>query len=269
MTERMAPDQLARLVHPKEHRYFAISAIVTVLAVVLFVIPTWGFGLLYFLGFAAFIAIGKLWMMAQIRGNGVRVTERQMPEVHALATATAARFGMQLPAVFVIQQGGALNAFALRSITRNFVVLYADVVALARKQGHDALGFVVAHELAHHRRNHLRKHFWLLPASFVPFLSQAYSRACEFTCDAYAATTYPQGWAEGLATLAVGTDLRRDIDMSEFARQRHTETGFFMWLAEVLSTHPWLPRRVAHLEQVASPWALGKAASDVRDPVFG
>ncbi len=87
------------------------------------------------------------------------------------------------PPVYVMQAGGTLNAFATKFFGRQFVVLFSDVVALAEARGAaGALGVVIAHELAHIRRGHLRFRWLTLSGRMVPYLGHAYSRACEYTC---------------------------------------------------------------------------------------
>jgi len=127
--------------------------------------------------FAHGLALGR------IRGNAVRVSERQFPQLHRLATVHARRLGLkQVPAVYVMESGGLLNAFATRFLGRDFVVVYSDVLELALAQ-EAAVGFIVGHELAHIWRGHL-KHRWLTtPGRLFPYLGAAYSRACEYTCD--------------------------------------------------------------------------------------
>jgi Zn-dependent protease with chaperone function len=196
-----------------------------------------------------------------LRGNGVRVTARQFPVIHALVERHAVALGLEpAPPVYVLQAGGVLNAFATRFFSREFVVLYSDVVSLAQERGEDALGFVVAHELAHIRRGHL-KHRWIkLPGHFVPYLGKAYSRACEYTCDRFSAESGPAGAIDGLLVLAAGTSLYRNVDAEVYAAQVDTEAGFWVWRAEIASTHPRLPKRVAALMDAGIPVPVAQRA---------
>ena len=193
-------------------------------------------------------------MVGHLRGNGIRVTARQFPVIHELVERHAATLGLEpAPPVYVLQAGGVLNAFATRFFSRAFVVLYSDVVALAQERGQDALGFVVAHELAHIRRGHL-KHRWLkIPAYFVPYLGKAYSRACEYTCDRFSAESGPDGAIDGLLVLAAGKSLYRNVDVQLYAAQVDTESGFWVRRAEIASTHPRLPKRIAALLDAGMP----------------
>jgi Zn-dependent protease with chaperone function len=236
------------LVHPKERTYFAIAVLISMVVHLVLVISIVG---LVYIAVGAFIALlAHGFFIGQLRGNGIRVSDRQFPEVHRLVERLSRT--MELPAppdVYVLQAGGLLNAFATRFLGRNFVVIYSDVLELAYENGEPALGFVVAHELAHVKRKHLSKRWLLYPAMFVPFLGTAYSRACEYTCDRFAAHYRADGAYDGLGVLAAGKKLYGAINVTALQAQALQERGFWIWFAEIFSTHPHLPRRVAALSE--------------------
>lgn len=235
------------LVYGPERRRYIVAIVIAVCLVVL----TLGMGLAYFIGAFLFMALGAAWLSGALRGSAVAVSERQLPDIHAMTQHCAARLGIRdVPRVYVIEQGGVLNALAARVLSRRYIVLYSDLVAVARNEGDHVVAFVLSHELAHHGRNHIHKSMFLAPVLWIPFFGQAYSRACEYTCDAIATWACPSGAEPGLALLAAGPVLYREIDTQEFARQRHTEGGFWVRLVELLSTHPRLPKRMAHVQQV-------------------
>lgn len=246
-----APD-LKKYVHSRESLYYAlmvgVSAILYFIAIDLALENAQAAA-----GVVAYVVMGALavWMMhgmmvGRLRGNGVRVSSRQFPTVYKLVAHHAHQLGMKtIPDVFVMESGGMLNAFATRFGGRDFVVIFSDVLALAEERGDAAVGFIIGHELAHVARGHL-KHRWLtLPGRMVPYLGAAYSRACEYTCDRFGAYCQPDGAVDGLLVLAAGRSLYRNVDAKEYARQVETEKGFFVSRAELMSTHPHLPKRVA------------------------
>jgi Zn-dependent protease with chaperone function len=192
--------------------------------------------------FAHGLALGR------IRGNAVRVSERQFPQLHRLATSHARRLGLKrVPDIYVMESGGLLNAFATRFLGRDFVILYSDVLEMALEQGEAAVGFIVGHELAHVWRGHL-KHRWLTtPGRLFPYLGPAYSRACEYTCDRIGAFCQPDGAITGLLVLAAGKQLHAHVDVKEYAAQAVSDQGFWVRRAEVISSHPLLPKRIAAL----------------------
>jgi Zn-dependent protease with chaperone function len=256
-TSSSQPLDLEPLVHPKEKLYFGLCVIVSI-AIYLFVAslileggPSSGVIVFYLiLGFAGYFLVHGLFL-GHVRGNGVRVSERQFPELNAMAERHCRRLGIdETPAIFVLQSGGLLNAFATRFLGRNFVVLYSDVLALANQKGEKAVSFVVGHELGHVRRKHMTRRALLYPAMMLPFLGGAYSRGCEYTCDRFGNALEPEGGVDGLLVLAAGRDLYNQVNADEFMKQRETESGFFVRFAEILSTHPTLPKRVAAVNAV-------------------
>jgi Zn-dependent protease with chaperone function len=248
---------LSLLVHAKEKLYFGIAVVlsIAIYAVLVATVLTSA----QFAGVIIFYAIifGLIYLIVQglfighVRGNGIRVSPSQFPELMALADAHAGRLGMEeTPAIFILQSGGVLNAFATRFLGRNFVVLFSDVLALATEQGEKAVGFVLGHEMGHVRRKHMTWRAVLFPAMAVPFLGSAYSRACEYTCDRFGNALEPDAGVDGLLVLAAGRDLYHQVNSAEFGAQRETESGFFVRFAEILATHPHLTKRVAALSTV-------------------
>ena len=251
-SSRTTTAELSPLVHRKEHLYYAlmlaVSAVVySGLAIALMRAPqTVGVIVGYGVFFALLLFMMHGIMIGNVRGNGVRVTATQFPALHAAVVRHAEALGMKtIPDVFLLQAGGLLNAFATRFLGRDFVVLYSDVLAMAEREGQAVVGWIVAHELAHVRRGHLKRRWMITPARFIPYLGAAYSRACEYTCDRFAAHCQPDGAVDGLLALAAGPELYRRVDAREFAEQVHTEGGFWVRRAELLATHPTLPKRMA------------------------
>jgi Zn-dependent protease with chaperone function len=251
-SSRTTTAELSPLVHRKERVYYALMLVVSAvvysgLAIALMRAPqTVGVIVGYGVFFALLLFMMHGIMIGNVRGNGVRVTATQFPALHAAVVRHAEVLGMkQMPDVFLLQAGGLLNAFATRFLGRDFVVLYSDVLAMAEREGQAVVGWIVAHELAHVRRGHLKRRWMITPARFIPYLGAAYSRACEYTCDRIAAHCQPDGAVDGLLALAAGPELYRRVDAREFAEQVHTEGGFWVRRAELLATHPTLPKRMA------------------------
>ena len=242
------------LVHPKENLYFVVCGIVSIAIYASFLAIDRVWGLALIVGGAAVGAVIQGWSLGHLRGNGVRVSERQFPEVARIVAELGREIGLtRLPSIYIVQAGGALNAFATKFIRRDFVVIYSDVLELAYEEGEDALAFVIAHELAHVRRRHVLWSWVFAPARWLPPLGQAYSRACEYTCDRIAARLRPQGAVRGLLVLAAGKRLYRRVDSVEFAEQVATERGFWIWFSEIISSHPHLPKRVRALGLEVAP----------------
>jgi len=242
-----------RLAHEDEQTWYIvclISSIIIYLSLIFSII-----GIFYIIiGLVAALIMHGL-MVAGIRGNGVKLSERQFPQIYERVQALSNQMGIeQVPDVYIVQSGGVLNAFATRFFGRNFVVLYSDIFELVNQGNEDELSFVIAHELAHIQRKHISKQLLLFPALWIPFIGKAYSRSCEYTCDriALAYTDNIRTAIHALAVLAVGKQLFQQVNIQDYLDQSYRERGFFIGWYELMATHPSLPKRMAELIKLQS-----------------
>lgn len=255
----------SQMVHKNEKLYFGLLVAASVLTVVLgivFTIASLGI-FLWIIGTILALSLFTHWLqIGYIRTNGVKVTERQFADLHHTYQRVGQEMGIRLlPDVYILQAGGVLNAFATRFFQKNMVILYSDIVELSRDGYTKEVEFVIAHELAHIRRNHVQKQWAMMLGGWIPFLGSAYSRACEFTCDRMAAH-YIQDQAaskRALTILAIGGKLAKEVSEFDYLYEASRENGFIAKLSELLSTHPPLPKRIA---------AIATNAGETNVPVF-
>jgi Zn-dependent protease with chaperone function len=213
----------------------------------------------YIVGWAALLGLMNIAFVTSIRGSAVRLGPDQFPELHARVAEIAGRLGLRrTPDVYLMQQDGALNAFAMRFVRTQMVVLLSDLLEACGENA-AARDMIIGHELGHIRAGHLRGRWLLMPASYVPFLGSALSRAREYTCDRYgcAAAGDRDGALAGLAILSAGGRYGPLVNRAALARQRRDLRGAWMMVGEWLGSHPPLSKRV---------WALApdlEAASAV------
>ncbi|MCP4897199.1 MAG: M48 family metallopeptidase [bacterium] len=219
------------------------------------------FGAFYAVLIGAFLFFGHVLQITHIRGSGVRLGPNQFPELYQRVVDLAEAAGMSKPpTTYLMQQGGALNAFATKLFRGRIVVLYSDLLE-ACGDDHVARDMIIGHELGHHIAGHLEWIWLTIPGRFVPFLGAAYSRSCERTCDKWGAALCggdADGAARGLAILAAGGRLGPQVVLDEFvAQQNDLDTGW-MTLGRWLSNYPPLSERVEHLrpEALSTPAAL-------------
>ena len=249
------------LINSKEKFYFTLSLVISILIYLLMVFSIIGIVYLLIGIIASFIAHGLF--VGNIKGNGIKISETQFPEVYHLSKEIAGKMDLEAtPDIYIIQSNGMLNAFATRFLGRSFVVLFSDIFELAYKQGEAELAFIICHEFAHLKRKHVSRRILLFPSMFVPFLSQAYSRACEYTCDNFAAYHQPAGAQNGLLILAIGKELYQKVNVQEYINQRKTDGGFWVRFSEMLSSHPDLPKRINSIQRCIN----SKIALDSNNP---
>ncbi|AKN31279.1 peptidase M48 [Clostridium carboxidivorans P7] len=253
------------LINKKEKLYFALCCIFSALIYLCIIMaliageeditleysPTSIFVVYLIIGLLIFLFTRGIFI-GSLKGNSIKVSQTQFPELYNTAIDFCKKMSMPLPDIYIMQSGGIINSFVTKFLGRNFAVIYSDVLELAYEDGQNAVNFVVAHELAHIKRGHLKWRWLILPSSIVPLLRKAYSRACEYTADSFAANLQPDGAVNGLLFLAAGKKLYKKVNVEEFERQAFEQTGFWVWLSERHSSHPNLTKRVSAIKNCSS-----------------
>jgi Zn-dependent protease with chaperone function len=199
------------------------------------------FFLLYLFGQSAFIS--------HLRGGGALISAGQFPDLNERVQSCAKKLEMKkVPAAYILNGNGVLNAFATQFLRRHYIVLLSNVVD-ALQENPDALNFYIGHELGHIKRRHVAWMSYLAPASILPLLGAAYSRAREYTCDLHGARCCesPLSAQQALAALAVGSRLWKDVNLKTYLTQVNETKGFWMSFHELLASYPWLTKRVARV----------------------
>ncbi|MEM9737957.1 MAG: M48 family metallopeptidase [Bacteroidota bacterium] len=195
-----------------------------------------------------FVKLVQTLLMGMVRGNSIKVTAKQFPTVHAMIQKQSEALGMTTPPTgYILNGNGILQALAFRYLRGNYVVLYSDLVAVAKKD-ESVLAFIIGHELAHIKLNHvsMKKNMLLFT---IPILYSAYSRAREYSCDAIGQYLAPEGAEKGMLLLAAGKHLFQGIDLQEYRKNALSDRGFATWWSELFMTHPHLSNRLEAIHQ--------------------
>jgi Zn-dependent protease with chaperone function/Tfp pilus assembly major pilin PilA len=253
--------EVNELVYRNETTLRTIALVLSIIVWVLLLFGTFGIVLIYALLFALFALVAHSALIAHLRGNAIRISAKQMPDLYQRLYRCSRQLGMmQVPEAYLVNGNGVLNAFATRFLGRNFVVLLSDVVdSMEDRPG--ALDFYIGHELGHLRSHHLTWSKVLAPAMFVPLLGAAYSRAREYTCDRHglAVCENPEDAQYGLVALAAGKRRWRSVNLEDYSDSAAITPGFWMSLHELVGDYPWLSKRHAWL----------RALADKRKPKLG
>lgn len=248
-TPALVPTGLAAqtLTAGKEKSYFVWVLLISIVAWAALAVSI--IGLLYAALIGFFVWMGNGLLTAQLRAEAARVGPDQLPELDATFRQVCAQLGVRdVPALFVVQSGGLLNAFATRFAGRNFVVVYSDFLE-ALGASSPEMRFVLGHELGHIQSRHIAKQIFLAPGMFFPLVGPAYRRAWETSCDrfgAYAAQDVTAA-VRAMMVLTAGAVHGPQLNPLVFAGQNEDERGFFVSLHELTSTYPTLSRRVTDL----------------------
>ncbi len=237
----------------KEDKYFTFVLIISVLVWLGLLISV--VGILYAGLFGFLLWIGSGMLTAYLRAEAVRVDERQLPQLHATFLRVCEKLNVRTPPkLYVLQAGGALNAFATRFSGRDFVVIFSDMLEAFGPESSE-MQFILGHELGHLKSNHIMKRIFLAPGVFFPLLGPAYLRACEASCDRFGAFAADNldGAVRAMMTLSGGKYKEPALDAPAFASQHYDERGFFVSWHELTSTYPTLSQRVSTLLALRDP----------------
>jgi Zn-dependent protease with chaperone function len=212
-------------------------------------------GILYGLLLGMFFFCAQALMIAYIRGHAVKLSPEQLPHLHAKVVEAASKMEItEIPEAYVMQAGGTLNAFATKFFSRNFIVIFSDLIDACDPEGKEA-DMIIGHELGHLALGHLRWLVFLMPARLLPWIGAAYSRACEYSCDRCGLEIVDDldTACRGLTILAVGGKLAPQVNLPAFAAQVQETGGFWTSIYELNASHPFLPKRIAALINWKNP----------------
>lgn len=248
-----------RLRHPREIPLLVVCVGVTLLAVVGAVSRAYSGEPnqpLLLLSIPALVYFVRGQLYARQRVNGVRITERQFPEAYRMVAEAAAAFRMRrVPEAYVVLGNGELNAFASGHGFRRYVAVTSDLFEVGdRLADADTLRFVIGHEVGHIAAGHTSfwRQFGISVANVIPGVGTSLSRAQEYTADNHAHAFCPEGM-QGLRVLAAGKYLYPAVDFHDIADRARTDTGFFVLLVNLLSSHPVNTFRFAALADRTRP----------------
>ncbi len=238
---------------PSEKTLYVLCALISVVVWIVVVVTI--VGLLYGLLIGFFLFVAHALFISHIKGNGVKLSETQLPAIYRKVVEASQKLGLyKVPDAYVIQAGGALNAFATKFVGRNFMVIYSDLLEACDEETREA-DMIIGHEIGHLALGHLKLIWFLLPAHLVPWLWPAYSRQREYSCDrcGYEVAADFGSAARGLAILAAGGKYGKQVNLDAFTKQMEDTTGFWTSVYELNASHPFLPKRIAALVNLKNP----------------
>lgn len=206
----------------------------------------------------------------QLLGSAVKVGERQMPRIHALAQKAAETLHINPPAVFVVNNP-TFNAATFGTNEDSFIILHSGLV---EHYSDDELLAVIGHECGHIHNAHVAyltalHHLTYMAGMLLPWLLQpalvtlrAWSRRAEITCDraGLLVAKDPKAAERAIAKLAVGSrGLYEEFNLDVFLEQYDEGSRGMGKLLEVFATHPWLPKRILAMRVFAESQLFRRA----------
>lgn len=191
---------------------------------------------------------------AGYRSMSIRITKENFPEIYEIAKEYAIKLGMkEVPAVYLVQKNGVLNAFASFIPFKQYIELYADLVEVAYREHKDmdTLRFIIAHEIAHIYYAHAKLYYnyFILFANMVPILPMIASRAREYSCDRLGQKLSGSDGIDAMMTLTAGIHLYKQVDKENYIENAKSVKGLFVWCYNLASSHPVTSKRVLALHK--------------------
>lgn len=241
------------LIYKNEKKLYRIIFIFGLFFWIPLTIGTLGLIWIYMLFFFLFYLFAQSGLISHVRGNGVRVSEQQYPELYTQFQACCDKLEMkEKPELYIMNSDGILNALATKFLRHRYVILYSSIID-ALKPYPAGINFYIGHELGHIKRGHLDWQFMMIPAGFFPLLGPAYSRAREYTCDLHGlhCCTKLNDAAFAMGVLATGAEHWSKLNIKNFMAQSENTGGFWMSFHELTSDYPWLCKRMTNVVAVS------------------
>ena len=196
----------------------------------------------------------------QLLAGGLRASREQTPELFTLAAECVRRLRPGPVEIFIVP-GRQINAYTFGLAQPKVVVLYQQ---LLKTMEPDELRFVLGHELGHVALGHTWINTLLggmagVPASIgaVVIITLAFrwwNRACEYSADraGLLACGRPEKAISALIKLvAHDADTPAEQQRALLVIEKEDDSAFNR-MAETLSTHPMLVRRIEELRRFAA-----------------
>lgn len=207
--------------------------------------------------FAIIIAVGMVLLKMQrqtMLGNALQVEYSAYAWLRDWANQVAAELEMPRVEIFVTQDP-VINAYAFGFIRPYTIVLNSGTI---RYMTQDEIRMVVVHEMAHVKYGHTIASLYLIPFMSIPVLGGFFSwlagfwqRRAELTADRLALMYLANSELvkQALIKVHVGPDVASS--MNDIARQwqQYTAERPFNRFTQTFSSHPFLVRRLSHVDR--------------------
>lgn len=214
---------------------------------------------------------------AFIRGNSIRLSPDQVPQIHSILEEHCRKLGLSyVPDLYLSEDAISGPAQAFSVWRRDYIVLNAKLAEIETAENRAALAFALGRELGRVRLGHLK--WWnemlIAHVSRIPFLRSPLLHARTYSCDRYGAFLAASGFNELLAQ-AAGRKLLKNLNLGDYLRQAREYHGFWARLAGITNESPpllWRARALCdagffQLDQDRSPLARSEDRDEGEAPV--
>ncbi len=204
-------------------------------------------------------------------GNAMQVEYSDYAWLRDWANVTAADLGLPRVEIFVTQNP-VINAYAFGFMNPYCIVLHSGSI---RYLTPDELKAVVIHEMGHIKYKHTIAMLYLQPFLALPFVSSVsgwlagfWQRRTEYTADRLALTYTedPELVKNALVKVHIGPDVAEGMNETARQWQRYTANRPMNRFAQTLSDHPYLVRRLDHIDEMTTKLLAPQAPATPTQP---
>jgi predicted protein (fragment) len=204
-------------------------------------------------------------------GNAMQVEYSDYAWLRDWANVTAADLGLPRVEIFVTQNP-VINAYAFGFMNPYCIVLHSGSI---RYLTPDELKAVVIHEMGHIKYKHTIAMLYLQPFLALPFVSSVsgwlagfWQRRTEYTADRLALTYTedPELVKNALVKVHIGPDVAEGMNETARQWQRYTANRPMNRFAQTLSDHPYLVRRLDHIDEMTTKLLTPQAPTAPAQP---
>ena len=204
-------------------------------------------------------------------GNAMQVEYSDYAWLRDWANVTAADLGLPRVEIFVTQNP-VINAYAFGFMNPYCIVLHSGSI---RYLTPDELKAVVIHEMGHIKYKHTIAMLYLQPFLALPFVSSVsgwlagfWQRRTEYTADRLALTYTedPELVKNALVKVHIGPDVAEGMNETARQWQRYTANRPMNRFAQTLSDHPYLVRRLDHIDEMTTKLLTPQAPAAPAQP---
>ncbi len=184
-----------------------------------------------------------------VRGNSVRLSDRQFPEVYAVLRGHCRRLGMsEVPELFLTSGSIEPYSHTFSSWRENYIVLHQIIFDIDDRKTMDVISFAIAHELGAIRLNQTAvwNEMLLTYISSIKWLRNPLERARTYSRDRYGAALSPTGF-RGLLIHAIGRRLMDEVNVEDYLEQERNYGGFWSFMNVFFESQPQVFTRLRHL----------------------
>jgi len=207
---------------------------------------------------------------ASIRGNSVRLSKEQFPEIYAVLQNHCRRLGLtDVPKLFLT--GSSIDPFSntFSSWGEKYIVIHQIVFDIDDAKTMVVISFLLAHELGAVRLNHTAvwNEMLLTYISALKWLRNPLERVRTYSRDRYGAALTPTGF-RGLLVSATGRRLMNQVNIEDYLLQSRRYGGLWSNINVFFEPKPQVLVRINQLRAAGYTYKQSEevAALAKKDP---